>query len=221
MNRQEAARRFIFADGSLGELYALQDLMLEMVPTDFHEKCDACPITHECFAPVIGAGNVDASVVLIGRNPGEDEDKMGIPFIGKGGKMLDYWINWVGFDRNQLYLTNMVKCYTSDPENNRPPKPAEIEICTKKWLMPELKLLHPKLILTFGRECCTLMTGLELKAARMKMLTYGEERDFLCGVNVIAVTHPGAAVRSGALYAQFHKDADFVRVKARDLGLIG
>jgi len=219
MNREDTVHRYVYAmdDGTdKTRLNTLKELMLEMVPTDYHEKCNFCPIHVECYAPVTGVGNVNASIVFIGRNPGAEEDRSGLPFVGQGGALLDTFIKWVGLDRNHLYITNLVKCFTT---GNRVPTQAEINVCMVKWLREELQLLQPKLLVTFGREACAAMTGYELKDARMKMTSY-DHSTFLDGVKQISCTHPGAALRSAHYYKQFRDEASFVKVKCRELGLL-
>ena len=218
MNRDDVVQRYIYTTaGDLNKVNEVKDLMLEIVPTDFHEKCTACSCSEESYAPVPGVGNVGSSVVLIGRNPGSQDDRTGVPFVGPGGELLDKYIQWVGLDRNNLYITNLVKCYT---EGDRIPKQAEINICMLTWLKRELYLIKPKLIITFGVEACAAMTGMSTKDMHMKMVTYPPQTEGLAGTSVISMVHPGHALRNNQGYQMLRRGAMFTKVKCRELGII-
>jgi DNA polymerase len=92
-------------------------------------------------------------LVLVGEGPGDNEDKTGRPFVGKAGQMLDKALIEAGISREQVYICNTVKCRAADwstgKPQNRPPTPAETEAC-RQWLIPQLQLLAPKVILCVG-----------------------------------------------------------------------
>jgi uracil-DNA glycosylase family 4 len=97
--------------------------------------------------PVIGEGSHDAQIMFIGEAPGKNEAKTGKPFCGASGKILDQLLEHVGFDRKDVYITNVVK---DRPTNNRDPKPAEIEIYAP-FLDRQIEIIKPKVIATLGR----------------------------------------------------------------------
>lgn len=105
-------------------------------------KCDLCMRRHNI---VYGAGNTKSYVMLIGEAPGYKEDKEGIPFIGKSGQFLRKVLHQFGYD--DIYITNVVKCR---PPGNATPTTREIEICTKYFLIKELRYIRPKFIITAG-----------------------------------------------------------------------
>lgn len=215
MNREEVVKSHIYSDHICDELISMQDLMMELVPSDYGEGCTSCSITNDCTAPVPGVGNVESGVCFIGRNPGKEEDKQGIPFVGRGGKLLNNFITWVGLDSRKVYITNIVKCYTAD---NRAPLPDEINICMQRWLQKEFKYLHPKLIVTLGDEACRLLTGFPLKERRFISSVYPPGP--LEGVTVVSCVHPGAVLHNNRMMKQLRDDGNFVSRVAIQLGLV-
>jgi uracil-DNA glycosylase family 4 len=99
------------------------------------------------YVPVIGQGNLDAQVVFIGEAPGKNEAKSGKPFCGASGKILDELLESIKINREDVYITNVVK---DRPEDNRDPKPAEIELYSP-FLFRQLEIIKPKVIATLGR----------------------------------------------------------------------
>ncbi|HEY0867003.1 MAG TPA: uracil-DNA glycosylase [Fimbriimonas sp.] len=116
-------------------------------------ECLACPLANRRTHVVFGEGNATSPLVLIGEGPGETEDKTGRPFVGKAGKLLDKAIEEAGLRREDLYITNTVKCRAADWSSgrpvNRPPAPEETLAC-RQWLVPQLGFIQPKVILCIG-----------------------------------------------------------------------
>lgn len=110
--------------------------------------CEACPL-REIFQPVPGEGNESAQIVIVGRNPGKVERHMGRPFMGPAGVRLDHVIDEAGLVREQLYITNAVKCFT---ESNSKPPDSSYEACVSLWLGKELAAVHPRLVIALGQE---------------------------------------------------------------------
>lgn len=99
-------------------------------------NCRACSCRDEARRPVPGTGPADAEIMVVGQNPGSEEDIEGVPFIGAGGKELDVWLAHLGLDRRRLIVTNQVKCHT---DRNRVPTRQEIMTCGDLWLRQELQ----------------------------------------------------------------------------------
>jgi uracil-DNA glycosylase family 4 len=211
-NRVERIGAQVWATHLSDDIINIQELYTSMVDTDQHDKCTLCPIHKECTAPVPGVGNVDAKILFIGRNPGEKEDYFGTPFVGPGGRLLNKFMERAGITANNVFITNLVKCYT---RNNRVPEPEEISICTINWLFAELKYLNPKLIVLFGSEVSALFLNQTVTKARQK--TFNGQ---LKTISVIACIHPGAAIRVGSRYNEFMEDADYVGSVAKQLGVL-
>ncbi|GIT62995.1 MAG: hypothetical protein Ct9H300mP21_05410 [Pseudomonadota bacterium] len=95
---------------------------------------------------VFGNGSINSRVIFLGEGPGADEDAQGQPFVGRAGRLFTKMINTIGIERDDVYITNIVKCR---PPENRNPTPAEISCCLP-IIKQQLELLNPKLIVTFG-----------------------------------------------------------------------
>lgn len=112
-----------------------------------HDTNGACPVgTNACTKIVWGEGNPDAKVIFIGEAPGRDEDEQGRPFVGRSGQLLNKYIQAAGLRRDDVFITNIVKCR---PPNNRKPLPTEVAFF-KPILLHEIKIIRPKIICTLG-----------------------------------------------------------------------
>lgn len=110
--------------------------------------CSRCPELASSRTRVVpGQGNPRSGVVFIGEAPGEQEDKQGKPFVGPAGKLLERMLSEIGLRREDVYITNTVKCR---PPGNRTPKPDEVRRCAP-WLEQELAILRPRLVVLLGR----------------------------------------------------------------------
>jgi uracil-DNA glycosylase len=117
----------------------------DLIPHCNH--CHRCDLGHTRTHAVIGRGNPNASIMIIGEGPGQNEDETGLPFVGKAGQLLDKILASVHFDTEQdVYICNIVKCR---PPNNRTPAPEEMDAC-KPYLLEQIRLVNPKIILLTG-----------------------------------------------------------------------
>src|SRR3990167_1732616 len=107
-----------------------------------------CELKKTATQPVPGVGNPDAEIVFIGEAPGKKEDETGMPFVGAAGKFLTEMLNEIKLKRENVYITNIVKYR---PPDNRDPLPEEKDAC-REWLIEELELIKPKLIVFLGRH---------------------------------------------------------------------
>ncbi len=110
------------------------------------EKCQKCPLFKTRLNPVIGEGSLSPKIMFIGEAPGANEDKQGIPFCGRAGKILDELLESINLKREEVYITNIVKCR---PPNNRNPLADEIESCSS-FLDRQIEIIKPNLIATLG-----------------------------------------------------------------------
>ena len=111
-------------------------------------SCKKCPVLAENRTRVVpGSGAEDADIMLIGEAPGWHEDQQGLPFVGQAGSFLNELISSIGMNREQIYITNVVKCR---PPGNRDPLPEEIRTC-RTWLNQQIDLIQPKIVVTLGR----------------------------------------------------------------------
>lgn len=111
-------------------------------------NCPNCNLSTTRLNAVPGQGNPNARIMFVGEAPGKNEDLKGIPFIGAAGKYLDSLLELANLSREKIFITNIVKCR---PPNNRDPFPEEVDECSK-YLMSQITLMKPKLIVTLGRH---------------------------------------------------------------------
>ncbi|MCD6483037.1 MAG: uracil-DNA glycosylase [Candidatus Aenigmarchaeota archaeon] len=108
--------------------------------------CKACSLWQNRTNAVPGEGNLNAKIMLIGLGPGYWEDQKGRPFVGKAGQLLNQLLESVGLKRENVYITNVVKCI---PPNNRPTE-EQIATCTSLYLKKQIEIISPKIIITLG-----------------------------------------------------------------------
>jgi len=111
------------------------------------KNCQNCLLSETRKNLVFGEGNSNAKVIFIGEAPGEQEDNIGKPFVGPAGQLFDKMLKAISFDRNEVYITNIVKCR---PPNNRDPKPDEINACLA-YLFKQISIIQPAIICALGK----------------------------------------------------------------------
>ena len=149
--------------------------------------CTRCPLSMGRTHSVAGEGVLDPLVMFIGEGPGRDEDESGRPFVGAAGRYLDRWLAAIGLDREKnAYITNIVKCR---PPNNRDPQPDETDACTP-WLLEQIVLVRPRMIVTLGRISMRVLTGTTQGITRIHG-TFHTWR----GIPLVPTFHPSAVLR--------------------------
>ena len=153
---------------------------------------------------VFGMGDPHADLMFIGEGPGAEEDKQGLPFVGRSGQLLDKLIlEELGITRERVFIANTVKCR---PPGNRDPEPDEIAAC-RPWLEQQLSLIDPKVVVTLGNFATKLLLETKEGITKLRGRTY----PFRKGV-LIPTFHPAAVLRGGGEpLAQMR--ADLVRAK--------
>ncbi len=120
------------------------------------QRCHRCGLGDTRTHAVVGRGNLQAPIMIVGEAPGQNEDETGLPFVGKAGQLLEKIIASVNLDTERdVYICNIIKCR---PPNNRVPAPKEIEAC-KPYLLEQIRLLNPKIILLTGATAVRGMLG--------------------------------------------------------------
>ncbi len=157
---------------------------------DFNNEINSCQMcglgeTRNQF--VFGVGNPNADLMLIGEAPGAEEDKQGIPFVGRAGKLLTDILKAINFDREDIYIANILKCR---PPNNRDPKPSERELC-KPYLYKQIDLIKPKIILCLGKIASNVMLNNNESLTKMR----GSVHE-INGVKTMVTYHPAALLRN-------------------------
>lgn len=161
-----------------------------------------CILRKTAKRAVFGEGNADADIVFIGEAPGKKEDEGGRPFIGAAGKFLDEMLGSIKMKREDIYITNIVKYR---PPDNRDPEPSEKEACNL-WLIEELKIINPKLIIFLGRHSMTrFFPNEKISDIHGKLLIKNipelkKEQAFF------SLYHPAAALYNGSMRETLIKD---------------
>ena len=130
------------AETSIPESFESWDSIIDAI-----HACNACELGQNCTQKVPGVGDPQADLLIIGEGPGHEEDIRGEPFVGRSGQLLDRMLAAIGISREQVYITNIVKCR---PPNNRDPKPHEAQQC-RAYLEAQIEQLAPRVILSVGR----------------------------------------------------------------------
>ena len=166
--------------------------------------CTRCPLHQTRTTVVFGAGNADADLMFIGEAPGANEDRMGLPFVGQAGKLLDKLLVEIGLERNDVFICNTLKCR---PPDNRDPHPNEIEACND-YLWRQVDLIEPTVICTLGNFSTKLLRADSTGISRL----HGREEVRIIGpraVRLYPLYHPAAALYTPsmleALRADFHR----------------
>lgn len=173
---------------------------LEQLNREWADKIKS-PLVKTCRQIVAGVGNANADIMIIGEAPGKKEDELGEPFVGSAGKFLDQMLETINLKRENIYITNIVKCR---PPNNRDPLPEEKEEFWP-WLLDQIKLIEPKLIVTLGRHSLSsfilepIMSKVHGKVLRKDILGLGK-------VRIYALYHPAAALYNGGMRETLIKD---------------
>jgi uracil-DNA glycosylase family 4 len=165
--------------------------------------CRKCPLWSGRTNAVPGEGDADTEVVFVGEGPGLNEDREGRPFVGRAGELLVRLIGTLGWRRQEVFITNVVKCR---PPENRDPEPAEIAAC-EPYLRRQLEVLDPALVVTLGRySMARFMPGARIGAAHGTMAPVDPAIGARSAL-VYAMYHPAAALRSTEVERQSFVDA--------------
>lgn len=151
--------------------------------------CQKCELRGQCTQVVFGDGNPHADLMLIGEGPGADEDRIGVPFVGRAGKLLDKILAASELKREEVYIANVVKCR---PPGNRLPSPLEIKTC-RTYLEAQIRIIEPKIIVCLGAASLqtVIQPGAGIGATRGRWLVRQ-------GIRMMATYHPAALLRNEA-----------------------
>ena len=158
--------------------------------------CTRCELSRSRTHAVPGEGNPNARVMLIGEGPGHHEDQQGKPFVGASGKFLTELLTNAGLSREEVFITNVVKCR---PPGNRDPLPDEIAAC-RPYLRRQIELIDPDVIVTLGRFSMSHF----FPGERISKI-HGQARE-INGRLYVPMYHPAAALHQGALRATIQED---------------
>ena len=172
------------------------------------ENCSRCKLCTTRQNIVFGVGNKNADIMLIGEGPGADEDRLGEPFVGRAGKLMNMAFEMLGMEREELYIANIVKCR---PPGNRNPEEDEALACLD-YLRNQVILVKPKIIVLLGSIALKNILGKEygITASRGKWV---EKK----GILYMPTWHPAALLRDEAKKIDFIRDFQKVLEKYKEI----
>ncbi len=173
------------------------------------KSCRACPLWKTGTQTVFGEGSPDAKVMFVGEQPGNDEDLAGRPFIGPAGKLLDKVLDEVGIDRDEVYVTNVVKHFKWEPVGKRrihkKPNSREIAAC-RPWLQAELDVIKPEVLICLGATAAQALLGKNFRVSQRR----GELISSELAPFVMATVHPSSILRAPDDKKRHQARAEFV-----------
>jgi DNA polymerase len=163
--------------------------------------CTRCPLHETRTKAVFGAGNADAGLIFVGEAPGAEEDRQGLPFVGRAGQLLNQLLEEIGLSRSEVFIANVLK---SRPPGNRDPQPGEIEAC-KPYLFEQVRLIEPRVVCTLGNFATKLLSGNPAGITRVRgtpqVRRLGARTVFL-----LPLFHPAAGLRTPAVKERLRED---------------
>jgi DNA polymerase len=165
------------------------------------QACTRCPLHETRTKAVFGAGDADADLMFVGEAPGAEEDRQGLPFVGRAGQLLNQMLEEIGLSREEVFIANVLK---SRPPGNRDPQPLEIEAC-RPYLFEQIGLIEPTVICTLGNFATKLLSGNPAGITRVRGAPQVHE---LGGrtVFLLPLFHPAAALRTPAVKETLRED---------------
>ena len=175
-----------------GDLQSLNNLISD---------CQKCSLGKTRKNLVFGSGDPKARIVFVGEAPGKQEDKKGLPFVGRSGKILDENLSLINMTRNDVYICNVLKC---KPPKNRNPLSSEVDDC-EPYLIKQLYIIKPRLIVALGKIAAStiLKTNEPLKNLRNKIFKYA-------GIDLLVTYHPAALLRNPNLKKEVKNDFNLI-----------
>jgi uracil-DNA glycosylase len=171
------------------------------------QSCTRCPLHETRTKAVFGAGDADAELMFVGEAPGAEEDRQGLPFVGRAGQLLNELLGGIGLSREEVFIANVLK---SRPPGNRDPLPLEIQAC-EPYLFEQVRLIEPRVVCTLGNFATKLLSGSPAGITKVRGAPQVHE---LGGrtVFLLPLFHPAAALRTPSVKETLC--ADFERIPA-------
>jgi len=165
------------------------------------QRCEKCPLYETRTKVVFGAGNADADLMFVGEAPGAEEDRQGLPFVGRAGQLLNQLLEEIGLSREEVFIANVLK---NRPPGNRDPLPPEIQAC-EPWLWQQVALIEPRVVCTLGNFSTKLLSGSQTGITKVRGTPQVHE---LGGrmVYLLPLFHPAAALRTPAVKETLRAD---------------
>jgi len=161
--------------------------------------CTRCPLHRGRTQTVFGVGRRDASLLVVGEAPGEEEDRQGEPFVGPAGRLLNAMLRAIGLSREQVYIANILKCR---PPGNRDPRPEEADACSE-FLDRQIAMIEPRAMLAVGRVSAQRLLKSEQPVGRLRGVVHRYGPD---GIPLIVTYHPAYLLRTPIAKAKSWQD---------------
>jgi uracil-DNA glycosylase len=163
--------------------------------------CRRCPLFETRSRVVFGSGNADADLMFVGEAPGAEEDRQGLPFVGRAGGLLSQLLESIGLKREDVFIANVLKCR---PPGNRDPQPEEIDSC-RPYLEKQVELIEPRVIATLGNFATKLLTANPTGITKVRGIP---QEHLLAGrwVFMLPLFHPAAGLRTPRVAEQLRED---------------
>lgn len=174
------------------------------------KSCRACELAARRNSVVFGEGNPDADIMFVGEGPGAEEDAQGRPFVGAAGQLLDRILAASGLKREEVYISNVVKCR---PPGNRIPTPEEAKSCSK-FLAEQIRLIQPSIIVALGATAAKALVDPEARITKIRGNWFLKD-----GVWIMPTFHPAALLRDPSKKRPVWEDMKNVLAKAAELGI--
>jgi len=161
------------------------------------KHCRACDLWKNATQTVFGEGSQPADIMLVGEQPGDQEDRSGHPFVGPAGKLLDQALTDAGIDRSEVYVTNVVKHFRWAPAErgqrriHKKPRASEIQAC-RPWLDAEISIVKPKIVVCLGASAAQALLGKEFRVSRER----GKAIKSTLAALIVATVHPSSILRA-------------------------
>lgn len=163
--------------------------------------CQKCSLAKNRKTVVFGEGGLKTKIMFIGEAPGQKEDEFGHPFMGAAGKFLDKMLKNIHLEKKDVFITNIIKCH---PPTNRDPLPEEVSACWP-WLLEQIKIIQPSLIITLGRHSMNLFFP-EYKISQVHGKLLYQEIPKIGHQLFLVLYHPAVALYNGSMREILIKD---------------
>jgi len=175
-----------------------------------YTNCQSCPLATQGRTQVVfGTGDQQAKLMFIGEGPGRDENTQGLPFVGRAGKLLTKIIEAMGLTREEVWISNVVKCR---PPNNRAPLPIESKTCKDLLLFKEIEIIKPKIICTLGATAVHALLNSDIQISKTRG-TFLE----LNGIPLMPTYHPAYLLRNPSAKRFVWQDMKKIMEKLKEL----
>ncbi|MGH7935734.1 MAG: UdgX family uracil-DNA binding protein [Chthoniobacterales bacterium] len=214
MVMKKSAAKIAFSDGDEWQPAPAPDTSSLATLREAAAHCTACPLYKNATQTVFGEGRKHAALMLLGEQPGDQEDLAGKPFVGPAGQLLDRALEDAGIDRNAVYVTNTVKHFKWEPRGKRrihqKPSSRDIAAC-RPWLEAELRIVRPRVLLCLGSTASQALFGSSFRVTRER----GKVLESELAPRVVTTVHPSSLLRQPDEESRHREYALFVR----DLGV--